>query len=639
MKHLRILTGFILIVLAWMTSSCLSIHQRSANEYYQQFAYASAAKEYEYVLSRKTDPEAIVNIADCYLQMGNSVKTEYWYRKAVKIPNARPEWNMYLGQALMRNGNYSEARLNFLKYLEFNKTDFKTQRLLNSIDSLQMFYRDTTLYTVAPLKFNTPGENYFSPAFYRSGIVFLSDRKQKGLSKAVSDGTGNRFLDLFYAKRTDRGNWMDIEPLRGEVNGKYNEGPVVFSNAYNTMYFTRNNYVSNRAEKNNKNVNVLKIYKADNEEGEWKIKGPMYFNSDEYSVGHPAMNSTGTMMIFSSDMAWGYGGSDLYLVRWEGGDHWSNPLNLGPAVNTEGNELFPFLYNDTLLYFSSDGHTGLGGLDIYESKSSNGEWGKAENLGVPVNSSQDDFSYIVDSTGNAGYFSSSRGGNTDRIFSFVKHPPTLKLVLSLSEAQTGIPVSSARIKVVVDDKQEMHVNSDAAGKLKLDVQPGHQYKFRCDHPEFFLVTTEASTVGLRFSDTLLVAVEMRRVQLNKPFVWQGIAFKKKDFQLKITSGDALQTLVNLLKNNPRLQVEIGSYTDARNSDAENILLTQKRAEMVVTYLVSQGISESRLTARGYGETKLLNKCVNGILCIEEEHEKNNRIEVSVRAVLKEAELP
>ena len=134
-------------------------------------------------------------------------------------------------------------------------------------------------------RFNTPHDNFFSPAFFRSGIVFLSDRSVKGLSKAVSDGTGNRFLDLFYAKKTDRGNWMDIEPLRGDVNGKFNEGPVVFSNGYNTMYFTRNNYVSNRAEKNNKNVNVLKIFKADNELGEWKIKGPMYFNSNEYSVG------------------------------------------------------------------------------------------------------------------------------------------------------------------------------------------------------------------------------------------------------------------------------------------------------------------------------------------------------------------
>jgi outer membrane protein OmpA-like peptidoglycan-associated protein/tetratricopeptide (TPR) repeat protein len=639
MRHSRIFIGLLLISIAGMTGGCLNVHLRSANEYYQQFAYASAANEYEYVLSRKIIPEATANIADCYLQMGNSVKTEYWYRRAIKLPDARPEWNLFLAQAMMRNGNYKEAKVHIEKYLEFNKSDFKAQRMLNACDSIAVFYRDTTLYSISLLKFNTPHDNFFSPAFFRSGIVFLSDRSVKGLSKAVSDGTGNRFLDLFYAKKTDRGNWMDIEPLRGDVNGKFNEGPVVFSNGYNTMYFTRNNYVSNRAEKNNKNVNVLKIFKADNELGEWKIKGPMYFNSNEYSVGHPALNASGAMMIFSSDMPWGYGGSDLYMVRWEGGERWSNPVNLGAGVNTEGNELFPFMANDSLLYFASDGRTGMGGLDIYESKFVQGEWSTAENLGYPINSSQDDFSFIMDSTGMEGYFSSSRNGNVDKIYGFEKHPPQLNMFLAITEVQAGTPIPGVRVKMMVDNANEKIFTTNGLGELKLDVQPGHVYKFRCDHPEYFLVTTEESTVGLKFSDTLKVKVELRKVQLNKPFVWQGVAFKKKDYQLKVTSGEALQFLSTLLLDNSRLQVEIGSYTDSRNSDADNIILTQKRAELVLSYLVTQGIAESRLSAKGYGEAKLLNKCVNGILCIEEEHERNNRIEITVKAISKDAGMP
>ncbi len=639
MKHIRIFLGVMLVSIACLNSGCLSVHLRSANEYYQQFAYSSAAREYEYVLSRKTNPEAIVNLADCYHQMGNSVKTEFWYRKAIRLSNPRPEWDYILAQALMRNGNCTEAKTHLAKYLEYNSTDFRAQRMMNACDSMFVFYKDTSLYSVSLLKFNTPNENYFSPAFFRNGLVFLSDRKQKGLSKTISDGTGKRFLDLFYVKRTDRGNWMEIEPLRGEVNGKFNEGPAVFSNNYSTMYFTRNNYLSNRAEKNSRNVNVLKIYSAENKEGEWEINGPMYFNSDDYSVGHPAINNTGTTMIFSSDMPWGYGGSDLYMVRWEGGDRWSNPVNLGAAVNTEGNEMFPFLLNDTILYFASDGFTGMGGLDIYESRFSSGNWSNAENLGYPVNSSQDDFSFIMDTTLRSGYFSSSRNGSGDKIYSFEKHPPQIKLFLTLKEAQTGLPVSGARVKVKVDGTNEKTYSVDASGKIKLAVEPGHIYSCRCDHPDFFLVNSEASTVGLKFSDTLKLDVEMRRVQLNKAFVWNGIVFKKKEVQVKLSSGEALQSLAGLLRDNARLQVEIGSYTDSRNSDGENLELTQKRAEWVVNFLVSNGISASRLTPKGYGETKLLNKCVNGLLCIDEEHEKNNRIEVTIRSISKDTELP
>ena len=638
---MRYYRGFIQLVLltgALLSGGCLSVHLRTANEYYQQFAYASAANEYEYVLSRKTDRDAVFNIADCYRQMGNPVKTEYWYKKAIKLNSGKPECYLYLGEALMKNGNYTEAKTSLLKYLDLNKNDSKAIRMIMSCDSMGLFYRDTTLYTVSSLKINTPRDNFFAPAFYKSGIVFLSDRNEKGLSKTISDGTGRRFLDLFSVKKTDRGNWLEIEPLRGDVNGKFNEGPVVFSNNFSTMYFTRNNYISNRAEKNSRNVNVLKIFRADAVDGEWKLKGPMYFNSDDYSVGHPALNSAGTVMVFSSDMPWGYGGSDLYMVRWEGGERWSNPVNLGPNVNTEGNELFPFMMNDSVLFFASDGQMGMGGLDIFEAHSESGTWSKPDNLGYPINSPQDDFSFICDSTGLAGYFSSSRNGNTDKIYSFTKHPPQLLLELKISEMQTGVPVSQAKVKVTTDNGKDTTFVTNASGKILMSVQPGHNYSFKCDHPDFFMISTQASTIGRRFSETLEVPVEMRRIQLNKSYVWQGVAFKKKDFQLKLTSGEALQRLTTLLKDNPRLLVEIGSYTDSRNSDADNLQLTQQRAELVVNYLIGQCIPASRLIAKGYGETKLLNKCTNGLLCIEEEHEINNRIEINIRSISKETSL-
>ncbi len=639
MRHTKVFCHFFILACICVMQGCVSVHLRTASEYYEQFAYASAAKEYEYVLGKKVDRDAIINIADCYRQMGNPVKTEFWYQRALKLPNPKVEWGLFIAEAMMKNGNYEGAKQSLINYINLNKADFRAQRMLESCDSITEFYKDTTLYTISVLKFNTPSDNFFSPAFYRQGIVFLSDRMEKGLSKTTSDGTGKRFLDLFYIKKTDRGNWMETEPLRGEVNGKFNEGPVVFSKDYSTMYFTRNNYVSNRAEKNSKNVNVLKIFRADAKDGEWIVKGPMYFNSDEYSFGHPALNASGTSMIFSSDMPWGYGGSDLYIVNWEGGERWSSPINLGPKVNTEGNELFPFMFTDSILYYSSDGHQGVGGLDIYESNYFNGGWEAPLNLGAPINSSHDDFSFILDSTAVNGYFSSSRNGLVDKIYSFEKHPPQLILAMKVTDGKSKTPIANAEVKVFSKGKLLKAYTTSSVGGLKLELHPERSYKFTIDHPDYYLINSEVSTVGIKFSEVLDHPIELRKIILDKPTIWQGISFKKKTFELKLTSGDAMQRLLTFLNDNPRVSVEMGSYTDSRGSDADNIYLTQQRAELVVSFLVSQGVKASRLTAKGYGETKLLNKCVNGILCIEEDHETNNRVEFTIKGIAKDSSLP
>lgn len=636
---MRVRHLFLLITALQLLGSCVNVRLRTANEYYAQFAYARAAEEYEYVLSRRTDEKAIVNIADCYRQMGNSVKTEFWYRRAVKTSFADNTFRLYLAEAMMRNGHYEEASKYLDSYLELNKNDFRAQRLRASCDRVAEFSKDTSLYTVEVLGFNTPGNNYFSPAFYRSGIVFLSDRALKGLSKSVSDGTGQRYLDLFYVRRTERGHWLEIEPLRGDVNGRYNEGPVVFTGDFNTMYFTRNNYLSNRAEKNRGNVNVLKIYKAKFSDGIWSMGEPLPFNSDEYSTGHPALSRDGYTLYFVSDMPWGYGGADIYKVQWLGNGEWSAPVNLGPGVNTEGNELFPFILNDSVLYFASDGHACLGGLDIMESRFRNGAWSNAENLGVPVNSSADDFSLIGDSTGNKGYFTSTRNGTVDRIYSFEKHPPQLILDIKVTDAGNAFPLARTAVTISSVGMRDTTCFTNAAGVLRVAVQPSAGYKIRCDHPEYFVVNTEASTFGKKFSEMMTLSVEMRKVALDMPFAWQGITFKKKDIQWRNASVEALNALADLLRNNPRLIVDVEAFTDARGTDAENLALTQQRADALKQFLTEHGISQSRLTAKGYGETRLVNKCSNGVLCIEEDHERNNRIEITVRGINKDSTLP
>ncbi len=630
---------YVLIAASFLMTSCLSIRLRSANENYQQFAYAEAIKDYEWVMQKKQVDEAIPALSECYRLTGNDVKTEYWYRKAIKLPNADPKWKLYLAEALMKNGKYEEARQYFSEYLLLNRNDFKAQRLMASCDSIELFYTDTTLYSLQSLRFNKIGENNFSPAFYRSGIVFLSDKPFKGLSKSKSDWTGKRYLDLFYAQRTDKGNWIDPEPLRGEINGRFNEGPAVFSSDFQTMYFTRNNYVSSKVAKNKKNVNVLKIFKAHTEDGVWILDEPLAFNSEEYSVCHPAINSDGTIIYFSSDIPWGYGGMDIYMVRSQGGNSWSQPVNLGPLVNTDGNEVFPYIQNDSTLYYSSDGWNGLGGLDVFVAHKESDEWKEVENLNVPVNSSHDDFGFIVDSTDRSGYFTSNRMNGTDKIYSFSKNQPHLAANLNLSSPDAATSSQPTEITVFVNGKRDTSFTIMGLGRISHRLSFNKDYEFLFDNKEFYSQKVSLSTKGRRLSQNIPLNVVLQKVEIGKSIVFRGIDFKKKEWQMKVESGDSLEALVQLLEVNPRLQVEIAAYTDSRGSDADNAKLTQKRAEIVMQYLTTRGIKADRLSAKGYGETKLLNKCINGILCLEEDHQVNNRIEVIVKNIQKTSSLP
>ena len=532
----------------------------------------------------------------------------------------------------MKNEKYSEASASLKDYLAFNRNDLKAQRMLSSCDSLQRFYLDTSLYTVQLIRFNLPGENNFSPMFYHSGIIYLSDRSFKGLSKSKSDWTGKRYLDLFYAAKTEKGNWMEPEPLRGDVNGRFNEGPAVFTNDDNTMYFTRNNYISNKVDKNKKNINVLKIFCAEKVEGEWKMKGPMPFNSDDYSICHPAINSDGTVIYFSSDIPWGYGGMDIYKVRWEGGDTWSKPVNLGPNINTDGNEVFPFMQNDSTLFFSSDGSAGMGGLDVFVSHQVKEEWQECKNLNSPINSSNDDFGFIIDSSDVTGYFSSDRYSGVDKIFSFKRNQPHLFASLKIFSIDAANSVFNTNITIYKDNNKDTVVSITGLGNLLFRISNDHEYEFKIENRDFYSKNVSISTAGRTISGTIPIEVSLEKVQINKPFIWPGIGFNRKEWQLKLDAGEALEKLVELLQANPLLQIEIGDYTDSRGNDADNIRLTQKRAELVMQYLSTRGIKGARLSAKGYGEAKLLNNCVNGVLCIEEDHQVNNRIEIIVKTI-------
>lgn len=614
-----------LLFLMLMAVSCTSVRLRNANQYYDEYAFSDAIKNYEKVLEKRMVPAAMVRLADCYRQTGNTVKSENLYSQVVRLPDALPIHHFYLAEAMIANGKYEQAKKPLDEYLKVSRSDFRAQQMRISCDSVALFFADTSLFEIQALPLNKTGVNNFSPSFYRSGIVFVSDRGKPGGSSHTSSYTGKEYFDLFYAKKTERGNWLEPEILRGSINGPYNEGPAVFSSDFNTVFFTRNDYHGTTVNRNRKNYNNLKIYKGNFVGGEWNISFDLPFNNPEYSTAHPALSANGLTLYFVSDMPWGYGGMDIYASKFTNGN-WSVARNLGSQINTNGNELFPFIQNDSVLYFSSDGHLGMGGLDIFQSMINDEKWTQPENLGYPVNSSRDDFGFIIDVADSHGFFSSNRFNNTDKIFQFFRKQPVVTIAHRI--VSDKIPQNAS-----ITFKQE---NKDTTVSFKGNefsfiAQLNRKYVFRISAPGFYSVIDTVSTSGRNKSITLMRKHQLKEVKNGEIFRTYAIRFEKGSTLFKGNSSLAADSISAWLKLNPSIEIELQVHTDARGNDKDNLQLSQKRAEYITDYLALQGIHPRRLSAKGMGETRILNQCTNGILCLEEDHDVNNRVEIVITA--------
>lgn len=622
--HLRPAHIFLLFSLL-SAFSCTSVRLRNANQYYDEYAFADAIKNYEKVLEKKMVPEAMVRLADCYRQTGNTLKSEILYSQVVRLPDALPIHQFYLAEAMIANGKYEQAKKPLDEYLKVSRSDFRAQQMRISCDSVALFFMDTTLFEIQTLPLNRAGVNNFSPAFYRSGIVFVSDRGKPGGGSHTSAYTGKEYFDLFYAKKTEKGNWLEPEILRGSINGPFNEGPAVFSSDFNSVFFTRNDYHGSTVNRNRKNYNNLKIYKGSFVGGEWNISSDLPFNNPEYSTAHPALSTNGLTIYFVSDMPWGYGGMDIYASRFSNGN-WSVARNLGSQINTNGNELFPFIQSDTVLYFSSDGLLGMGGLDIFQSVMSEDKWSQPENLGYPVNSSRDDFGFIIDHSDSQGYFSSNRFNNTDKIFHFNRKQPVVTITHQITNEKIPQNTSITFRKENKDTTLYFKGN-----EFSFKAQLNNKYAFRISAPGFYSVTDTISTSGRRKSVNLVRKHQLKEVKNGEIFRTYAIRFEKGSALFKGNSSVAVDSVAAWLKLNPSIEVEVQVHTDARGNDKDNLQLSQKRAEYITDYLALQGIHPRRISAKGMGETRILNQCTNGILCLEEDHDVNNRVEIVITA--------
>lgn len=492
-----------------------------AEKLYNALAYHEAIPLYEKYLEKHDSARAMAHLGDCYRLTSRYDKAEYWYNKAVGKGDVESKYKLYLAQMQQVNGKYEEAAKWYAKYKEEVPEDRRSTNEMKACSDYGQFLLSRDRYTVKNLGFNSPGYD-FSSASYDGGLIYSSSRDS---SKAISrehTWTGTQFFDMWYVKG-DKTSFGKPQSLKGDAATKYHEGAVSFMGDSKKVYYTRNNYFDNKVKTSDDKIVKLKIYESDVEGRTWKNDKNFAYNNDEYSVGHPALTADGNTMYFVSDMPGGYGSTDLYVTKKEG-ESWSTPKNLGPDINTEGREMFPYVDKDGELYFSSDAHGGLGGLDIFRVKQNakTGKWGKIRNIGAPINSSYDDFSLHYGTDKSYGYFTSDRpdGHGLDDIYSFTDDGIYLEGIVV--DAETGEPIckSSVIMTARADGSERGRTTTECDGEFEFNVLRNTDYKF------------SGAAEGYNTNDTV-TATTKGVGPGGKVFVKIPLT-KKKDYAMQVT---------------------------------------------------------------------------------------------------------
>ena len=641
------LCGVILTFLFPVLSFGQKLTTKLADKSFEEFAFVEAIGLYEYAYEKDTTDNYLVKrLAESNRNIGNTEEVEKWLKKLIDRHVEQPEDIFNYSQALKSNGKYLLAEQWLKEYADLRPEDGRVNIQVSLLEYIKFLMRDSTNYEILNTSTNTIGSD-MGPAFYKDRLVFSSTSiGEKG--GATYKWNELPYLKMYSAQIGPYGDLNSVQPFAPKLKTAYHDGPVSIDSKREVIYFTRNNYVKGKTSKSRDGVVNLKIFIGKKENDDWKLSGPFPYNSNEYSVGHPSIYKDGSVLYFASDMPGGYGKSDIYFSVFSGGQ-WSKPFNLGPKINTEGNEFFPFISNDGVLYFASDGHGGLGGLDIYFSVPERGVFSSIENMGYPVNSSKDDFGLALDSTGVKGYFASNRPGgkgDDDLYFMKIKHIPVIIRGV-VKDRDTKDVLADAKISVINEAGNTIATSvTPIDGQFEFEVSKGQQYTINVTKEFYTENEVVIVTASLRPNDEAFSEIFLeQKIEIDNspaPKVMEEedgealqvieleyINYEVDKSDVRPDAAATLDKLIALLKEFPDLEIRIESHTDSRGSDDYNMLLSKKRAKAAFDYVVSKGIDPNRLLYHGYGETRLLNKCANGVECSEEQHEVNRRSIVKV----------
>ncbi|MDQ8051595.1 MAG: OmpA family protein [Pedobacter sp.] len=662
-----------------------AVYKAKADTEFKLFKFRSAAETYLH--TDTTDVQVIQRLGECFKAVKDYGRAEYWLRKQATYPNQPDQFYLNFAEILANNGKYSEASEWYKKFAAKNPNDRRAKNLSLIDVKANYLKKDSLEWNLSYPTFNTNNDE-FSPVYFKDGLIFTSNRSKKWGVTNTFGWNQTPFTDLYMTPDTTKLKYIkpadyfsdslnvlikkakkqylpisvndnrvlgdvtypktlanivlqrDTTPiilLDDQINTALHDGPATLTSDQQTMFFNRN-----QVKPSDKNSDIgiyrLNMFSANYVGGKWFNIKPFPYNSLEYSTAHPAFTPDGNTLYFVSDMPGGFGGKDLYYSL-KDGDSWTKPMNMGPEINTEGDETFPYIAPNGDLYFASNGYTGLGGLDIFKVKLNNHKPdGEIKNLGYPVNSTKDDFGIIMDGKMTAGFFSSNRYGSDD-IFRFDVKPILIQLeglVQSVyNDAKIG--VERAKVELTTGGITET-VLTDNIGKYQFKLVPNAEYTLVAKKDGFTNIATgNVSTIGLKTSSTLRKDFMLLKPAATIPTVSEcekyakifkvdNIYYDLDKYNIRKDAVPVLDKIVALMKAYPKLTVIAASHTDSRASYEYNVRLSNNRSISAINYLVSKGIDRNRLSKEYFGERKTVNGCDDGVNCTEEQQQMNRRTE-------------
>ena len=593
------------IVAIGTLTGCKTPKLKTAREQLARGEYYDAAQTYRKVynkLTKKEDRplrgEVAYEMAGCYRLLNQASRAAAAYQNAIRYNYPDSMAYYYLGRSLQADGKYQPAIDAYTQYLLWKpKDELAREGIRGCRQALDARDGKTTRYIVKEAKLFNSRRSDYAPMYLDKSLdqLYFTSTQEKSTGTTKSEITGMKPGDIYVSRKNEKGEWQRPEPVEGELNSEFDEGIVAFSPDGQTMYLTK-------ARRDPVSATTVELYTSQRSDASWSapVKFEIFQNDTVTAVGHPSVSPDGTYLYFTSDMPGGYGGKDIWRINLK--EKQGSLENLGPQINTAGNEMFPYSRADTLLYFSSDGHPGFGGLDIFKAHlDATGNRWSVENMGKPMNSQADDFG-ITFGEGESGFFSSGRNDarGYDHIFSFVL--PELNINISgWVVDKDDEPVPGAVIRIVGDDGSNQKEVARDDGSFSFKLSRGVKYVMMAGAKGYLNVKQEfASDPAEEDAD---YEVDFVLSSISKPNVVENIFYDFDKATLRPESKEALDELAQMLRDNPNITIEMSSHTDRMGTDEYNNDLSMRRAKSVVDYLVEAGIPADRLHYEGYGETR------------------------------------
>ena len=615
MRNLYVTLSFV------MVSGILSAqnqYTKTADKLFDRYEYVDAAKEYlKLAEGSKADNYVYKQLAESYYNVFNTKEAVKWYAKVVEQKQDAETYYKY-AQMLKAEGNFKEADKQMQQFAQLAPNDQRAKTFVSNPNYLPELKGQTKLYDIAKSDVSSDKTDFGAVLTNDNNVYFASARNT---SKRNSNFNDEPYLDIYKATYNANGTISEAVAV-DNLNTKWHDGPVSITNDGNTMYygsesFNEKEYVKDKAKK--AKFGKIYLYKATKQGDTWSNSKPLPFNNKEYDVRNPSISKDGKTLYFSSNMPDGFGGEDIWKVS-VNGDEYGTPENLGAKVNTEANESFPFITDDNVLFFSSNGKTGFGGLDVFKMDLNKGS--EAMNVGEPVNTSKDDFAFTYNATKKVGFFSSNRDG-VDNIY---KADPVcnVQALVRVKDAKTGKVIEGATV-LLVDEKQKTVSNQVTAlnGETLTGVLCNTAYSAQVSKQGY-----ESGVFEVAKAENEQVVVEalltpIMPIITEREVILQPIYFEFNKSNITAEGAAELDKLVMVMNEYPNMVIFAKSHTDSRGSDKYNMILSDRRAKSTVQYLISKGIAKDRISGQGFGESEPKVACKP---CTEEQYAQNRRSE-------------